>query len=425
MFVRPVLFADIMRQAPNKAEGAHRVLKTIREGIRKHSDTVGKEGFAPEAVSIKNLGIVLDVIDPYDLQGSYEALEARCGTLDPNKVHEESIFHEANPGLMTNAFQVITGELLGASVMAGYKDDTGFIGDELCTVVQTTRRNTKVPGVSALGGPLEVHEGHPYPETVFDEKYVSTKETKKGRIVSLTQESVLFDQTGMLALACRDLGYWVRQERERTIVRGVQDADSGSGVYVYRPSGVETALYNTDGSLKNYIGVGNTTDSSFNTAVPLVDWTDIDTVRLYRATAVKDDRIDGTPLPIAGLNSPRNILLVPEGKRSTADYIHGATSQVKVTDTAANETNFGNPTRNVFGKVLSSPFVDEVDAANYYLGDFKKQFIWSEVWPVQTFIQGNNSEAAFERDTGLRVKVRYFGALVARDTKYVTCVDGL
>lgn len=61
---------------------------------------------------------------------------------------------------------------------------------------------------------------------------------------------------------------------------------------------------------------------------------------------------------------------------------------------------------------------------DWYLGDFKKQFVWTEIWPVQTFLQQSDSEAAFDRDVVLRVKVRYFGGVSAVDTAFVTKVDG-
>jgi hypothetical protein len=50
--------------------------------------------------------------------------------------------------------------------------------------------------------------------------------------------------------------------------------------------------------------------------------------------------------------------------------------------------------------------------------------VWTEIWPVQTFLQKNDSEAAFERDVVLRVKARYFGGISAVDTVFVTKVDG-
>ena len=91
-----------------------------------------------------------------------------------------------------------------------------------------------------------------------------------------------------------------------------------------------------------------------------------------------------------------------------------------------NETRFANPVHGMLD-VLSSPFIDEQggeSANDWYMGDFKRQFIWTEIWPVQTFLQRAESEAAFDRDVVLRVKVRYFGGISAVDTVFVTKVDG-
>lgn len=407
--------AELMRQSPNKAEGCKRVLAIIRHGLK-------EKKFTPESVSLKGLGLGLGAIDAFDMEGSLRRCAAEARSTE--KFHPESFFSESNPGLLSNAFQTITAELVNFAIIEGYNNTSNFIGDQLVTVVPVSLRSTKIPGVTSLGGPSEVAEGHPYPETAFEDKYVTTKESKKGRILSLSEEAILFDQTGMIMMKARESGFEIRQERERVIVRGVQDAD-GSANYVYRPSGTGTSLYPVAGTNMNYIGASNTVQGSpFASAVTLEDWTDIDLVLTYRALHVKDDRIDGTKRPIAGLSGPDCILLVPEKLRSRAYYIANATEVQKNTNTAVDETRFPNPVKPFIGGALSSPFVDEVNGDNWYYGNFKKQFIWTEIWPLQTFTQGADSEAAFERDTVFRVKARYYGGISARDTRYVTMVDG-
>lgn len=217
------------------------------------------------------------------------------------------------------------------------------------------------------------------------------------------------------------LGYYLRQERERTIVRAVTDADAAAGRFVYRPSGAGQALYPSSGSNRNYIGEGNTTSTDFAAAIPLIDWTDIEKVLHYRATQIKDDRIDGDQRPIV---APARQVLVPESLRGTARSIVNSTDVQVTTDDG--QTLVANPVHNML-EVLSSPFIDEqggTAASNWYLGDFRKQFIWTEIWPVQTFLQRSESSAAFERDVVLRVKARYYGGVSAVDTVFVTKVSG-
>lgn len=392
--------------------------------LRPLIDSLGPEGFYHKVCQLLNeRKLTVDDFSYHELAEATGVLPElrRVREFTPHTTHVPTLLRESSPGVGTNLFQVVTGELLGRKVIEGYEDDSGFIGDKLVTVIPSRYRNQKLAGFKALAGPTEVPEGHPYEESTFEEKYVATDETKQGRILSINEELIAFDQTGEINRRALALGYYLRQERERTIVRAVTDADYASGKFVYRPNGTGQQLYKANGSNRNWIGSGNTTSTSFNAAVPLVDWTDIDFALRYRATEVKDDRIDGTARPIV---MPVKQLLVPESLRGSALSIINST-EINTTN-GDNEARVANPVHNLV-EVLSSPFIDEQggQAVNdWYLGDFKRQFVWTEIWPVQTFLQRNDSQAAFDRDVVLRVKVRYFGGLSATDTVFVTKVDG-
>ncbi len=156
-------------------------------------------------------------------------------------------------------------------------------------------------------------------------------------------------------------------------------------------------------------------------AVPLTDWQDIEQILHFRATQVKDDRIDGDQRPIV---APARQVLVPEKLRGTARSIVHST-EIRVSSDNG-DMRFANPLHGTL-EVLSSPFIDEQGGSatsDWYLGDFRRQFIWTEIWPVQTFLQRSESEAAFERDVVLRVKARYYGGVSAVDTVFVTKVAG-
>jgi hypothetical protein len=394
-------------------------------------ETHGSAGFYHKIVELLNE----KKLTPDDF--SYYELADACGVLPRLRSLPESTPHleralsspdavthlleASNPGVSSHLFQVVTGELIGRKVIEGYEDDAGFVGDALVTVIPSRLRNSRIAGFRALAGPTEVSEGHPYEESTFEEKFVTSQESKQGRILSINEELIAFDQTGEIHRRAMALGYYLRQERERTIVRAVTDADAAAGRYVYRPSGNGQSLYAADGSNRNYIGTGNTTSPDFDSPVPLADWTDIEEVLHYRATEVKDDRIDGDQRPIV---VPARQLLVPERLRGTArSIVHSTEVQVSSEE---GETRFANPVHNML-EVLSSPFIDEQggSAANdWFLGDFRRQFIWTEIWPVQTFLQRSESSAAFERDVVLRVKARYYGGISAVDTVFVTKVVG-
>ncbi|WP_437227459.1 hypothetical protein SH661x_000360 [Planctomicrobium sp. SH661] len=390
----------------------------------------GPAGFYHQVVELLNE----KKLTPDDF--SYYELADACGVLPRLRTLQQSsvfdrplstpdamshLLQESNPGVGTHLFQVVTGELIGRKVIEGYEDDAGFIGDRLVTVIPSRFRNTKIAGFRALAGPTEVAEGHSYEESTFEEKFVTSQESKQGRILSINEELIAFDQTGEIHRRAMALGYYLRQERERTIVRAVTDADASSGKYVYRPSGTGQALYASNGSNRNYVGSGNTTSTSFNAAIALVDWTDIEQVLHYRATEVRDDRIDGQQRPIV---APARQILVSEKLRGTARSIVQSTEIQLSSD--AGDARVANPVHNLL-EVLSSPFIDEQGGSavtTWYLGDFRRQFLWTEIWPVQTFLQRSEGSSAFDRDVVLRVKARYFGGVSAVDTAFVTRVAG-
>lgn len=400
---------------------------SIKSLIESH----GAAGFYHKVVELLNE----QKLTPDDF--SYQELAAACGVLSQLRSLRESsraidhvldspsaishLLQESNPGVNSSLFQVITGELIGRKVIEGYQDESGFIGDQLVTVIPSSVRNSRMAGFRALAGPTEVPEGHPYEESTFEEKFVTSLESKQGRILSINEELIAFDQTGEINRRAMALGFFLRQERERTIVRAVTDADATSGKYVYRPSGTGQTLYAANGSNRNFIGSSNTTSTDFAAAIPLVDWTDVEEALSYRATEVRDDRIDGEQRPIV---VPARQILVPEALRGTARSIVNST-EVNVTS-AEGETRMANPVHNML-QVLSSPFIDEQGGtarSDWYIGDFKRQFVWTEIWPVQTFLQRSESSAAFDRDVVLRVKARYYGGLSAVDTVFVTKVSG-
>lgn len=387
-------------------------------------ESLGAEGFYHKLCSLLNeKQLSVDDFSYYELAEACDVLPTlrRVREMNSSGLPVSALLRESNPGVNANLFQVVTGELIGRKVIEGYEDKSGFIGDKLVTVMPSRLRNAKIAGFRALSGPAEVSEGHSYEESTFGEKYVTTQESKQGRILSINEELIAFDQTGEINRRAMAMGFYLRQERERTIVRAVTDADAGTGRYVYRPDGVGEPLYAADGSNRNWIGDGNTTSPDFAVVSPLTDWNDIESALNYRATEVKDDRIDGTARPIM---VPAKQLLVPERLRGTARSIIHSTEVTVTNDTQ--ETRFANPVANMV-EVLSSPFIDEQGGAalqDWYLGDFRRQFVWTEIWPVQTFLQRSDSEAAFDRDVVLRVKVRYYGGVSAVDTVFVTKVDG-
>jgi len=294
----------------------------------------------------------------------------------------------------STSFTTATSNIIQQAVIQGYHID-GLIGDQLVTRMPSTLKSERISGFTEAMSPKTVNEGMPYEEASFTDKYVTTETAKKGRIISLTEEAIVHDQTGQMVMRARRIGETTAQERELTILTGVTGEDAN----VYKPSGTAETLYHS-------------TNNNLLTSTALADFSSIDAVLEYHAANVTDDRQGGDPQPI--LWNP-NIILVNTKKRSVARRIVNAT-EIRQTSNTNNLTVSANPNNNY--TVLSSSLVPGTNT-NWYLGDFKRQFIWQEIFPLETFAQTANSESAFERDVISRFKVRYYGGIAAIDERYV------
>lgn len=371
----------------------------------------GVKKLAPEKVSIRALW-----------EGLVGPVHA---TLGPSRVVDGLNFMEIQEQIDSTAFPSATGVLIAAKVIEAY-ENVPRIGDMLVTPMPSRLKSERIVGFTALEGAQEVPEAMPYQDSSFTEKYVTTETAKKGRLLSITEEAIYFDQTGQIMMRAGRIGEATAQEREKTILSGIVDVGSAAAGYkdVYRPSGTAGTLYLA----------GNT--NLLATATPLVDWTDIDETLQYHATNVRDDRaIAAEREPILWMP---NTLLVARRLLGTASRILSATehrSQPGATD-ASNVLISGNPLQSVLPglRVLSSPLIDFFstvtgsrydDARDWFLGDFAKDFIWQEIWPLQTFRAPAMNEDQFNRDVIARFKVRYYGGVAAIDTKHVVKVNAV
>lgn len=323
-------------------------------------------------------------------------------------------------------FPSATGVLIANKVIEAY-DAPGYIGDQLVTVMPSRLKTERIVGFTSLEGPMEVGEGMPYPESGFSEKYVTTDTAKKGRILEITEEAIYFDQTGQILMRAARLGEQTRLEREEIILSGVIDAGGAAGVGaykpVYRPSGTAAALYSS----------GNLNLQSTQTT--LQNWTDLDEILRYHAENIRDDRaVSGERRPIVWM--PRVLLTSRKFAATATRILSTASVMAQAAGTDATNREYGeSPVNQLLPglKALSSPLIDYIagvsgsqysDSADWFLGDFARQFIWQEIWPIQTFRAMQNDEAQFRRDIVARFKVRYYGGIAAIDHRYVVKVNG-
>ena len=349
----------------------------------------------------------------FSIRALWEALVGPCestlGFVQDQMGYVEMPLREE---VTSGAFPSAVGQLINARVIQGYEDNAGFIGSELVEVVPSKLRGERFVGFTTLQGPKVVEEGETYQDSSFAEKFVGSRETKRGRILSISEEAIHFDQTGQILSRAQNLGQAMLQDREFRIVRGVIDADSGEALYA--PGGTAEQLYST----------GN--NNLLTTNTPLVDWTDIQEAMAHHALNTTDDRQADDALaaqPIVWM--PRIIL--------TAMELQGTVLRiVNATETRHNNTIAGN-TAQVLApglRSLSSPIIDQAtdgdqwdDASDWLIGDFKRQFAYKEIWPIQTFRAPAQNEEQFERDIVARFKVREYGDIIAVDERFVVKVN--
>lgn len=358
-------------------------------------DDKGHTELQPEDISLRELWEALIGPVSETLENAHGRLFSRGSQIVPMGVRESE-----GSALLTAAFTDITGVLLASKMIAGY-NMPGYIGDLLFDTVPSKLLEERYAGFTALEKPFEVREGAPYKESGFIDKYATSYALKKGRLLNITEECIYFDRTGQLLKRAMDLGEKARLEREEVMIDCVTDRFAGAGTFIFRPRGVGEALYRL---------VGTATSPAVNQIAgnALVDWTDIDNV-LQIFAAMNDE--NGDPIVVF----PK-ILLVPSALLMIAKRIVGATELRTVGTTAIETAVWANPMTGY--QVASTPLMDRISTTAWYLGDFKKQFVWQQVWPLQV-LRTTLDEEKHLRDIVFSLKVRYFGGAAAIDDKYV------
>ena len=192
-----------------ESKGAQGAQEVIREGLK-------QKKFQPEHFSLQ------------------EIWEATCGPV--SQIQEQ---------VVADSFPKITGELINAKIIAGY-DSVAMIGDQLCTTVPSKLKTETVAGFTDAEVPDFIPEAGEYNDSTVTEIYVTMRNKKYGKLISITEEMILFDQSGQVMTRAQRIGEKAAQYREKTIVEGVQDINSS----VWNPSGVATAFYSaTNGNL--------------------------------------------------------------------------------------------------------------------------------------------------------------------------------
>lgn len=301
------------------------------------------------------------------------------------------VLHEA---VSSKQFPIIMGSLLSRVMIEAYKN-RALVGDMLTTKFKSNIAEEKIPGMTIKSKLRNIKELEKYPHTGdIAEKYVTISHEKYGEILDISEEAIKFDRTGLILMAARDYADGLAELREELILNAIQDL---SGYYPWYPSGTRATMYST-----------GTTDPHFcsnQITNKLADFTDLDAAKVLFAKVENDEGKVISVIP--------KILLVPIALDTMAKRLVGNSVMV-----GAANAEF-NPFKNAY-TVISSPYLDTNSAIIWYVGDFKKQFLWKEITPFQVLTRTDkNNEGAWTQDIAASFKIRFDGACGARDFRYV------
>lgn len=309
----------------------------------------------------------------------------------------------------TTGFSVITSELISKKVMDAYQDQPKVL-DELTTPFDSKVLVDRVPGTYLAGSLDDVAEGMGYSQDLdVKDKYVQIEGAKRGKIINVTEEAILFDQTGTVMMRAANLGKLGAIDRDRRGIYTIMDiVVNGVNYYAWYPAGTRTAIWANAG------GAG--TQHVYDNLIVdvLADFTDLDAANVLLGT-IKDDNGDNIAV-IA------NVLLVPRALETTAKRLILNSSMP-----GGANSNEINPFYNSV-KVIPTPIIDgsgdTVATTNWWWGDFKSQFVEKRVYPMQVLRQAENSDAMFEKDIIARYKVREYSQVGAVDYRFVVKSTG-
>ena len=306
---------------------------------------------------------------------------------------EDFSIKELHEAVDTTSFPVIIGTLISKKIIDGFVAGKK-VGDLLTTTFTSSLEIDKITGVYEEGTMKKVKQGMNYEHTSdIKEKWVQIEGAKFGKILDITEETIRFDKTGQILKKAGEIGEGAAEFREKQILNTIQDV---TGYKAYYPAGIQTALFSG--------GHGNTITNK------LEDHTDLDAA-FVKLGGMK--RENGDPIVV----NP-NTILVP-----VALYT-AAASLFKSTVIVGGANSQPNPFAGRFNPI-DSPYLDAQSTTAWYLGNFKKAYLWKEIFPLQVQTRKDTkNDAAWEKDIMAQYKVRYYGTCGAQDYRYVIKSDG-
>lgn len=322
------------------------------------------------------------------------------------------VFKEAGP-VMTTSFQNISQQFLAGTFMEAY-DIPERPFTRLIPTVGTKRKYERIAGVTHVGDENDVvEEGKSYPLVGVAEDWVDTPEVKKrGSMVQITKETIIFDETGKVVDHCSFLGEWLGVNQEKRAIDCLIDGNTTAHRYNWQ--GTVYASY-VDSPWDNLVASN-----------ALADYTDLDAA--FLALSAIEDPATGEPQNVSmkhlvvpmGLVNTAYHAISPMVKATTPGY---ATSGVPVQTEIGNPllAKIGGPPQVLFSQLLNKRLAAaSIATTAWFTGDITKYAEYREVWPISFTTYGEMGQLNFQQDIVWQGKASGMGAYRVKQPRAMT-----
>lgn len=380
------------------------------------------------------------VIEAYhDNPDKFDAQEKQLSWTDD----AAEILREAGEGVDLSAFSAITGQIAFNTIGKGW-NNAEFVGDQLFAPYPTQFSGEKIPWLSnvfgATPGDGDIHPQMPYPETTLGPRWINTPRVfKKGGILSLSLEFILFDRTGQAQAAetLEKLGKGIRYQKEYMQLRVFMGYNptgplttNASGQYAYNLNGVAYGPYLTAGA--NYVNAQGST--------PLTDYTSVNNSLYLRSKILDPDTgrpiVYGPPddlfvMPFAMMNAKR--ILTATGTQTIFPGYSAASpaapGNVKIEGGNPVDWKINLMTSPIAYQILLQATIDPAGNAGavtstkanayWFSGQFKEALRYAEIFAFRTEQAAPQNIRQFEQDMQVRVKCSEMGVPFWYDPRFV------
>jgi hypothetical protein len=258
--------------------------------------------------------------------------------------------------------------------------------------------------------------GQDYPLVGAGEDWVEIREQEMGRRIEILQKAIDQNEAPDIVRRIDALGKFMGNWVEKITISRVCDqygsAGSASEPYVYRPKGTGTTLYNeTDNNPGTRAPSGTAIGSN-----QFVDYTDLDAAEAFLSNMLDEN---GEKI---GVDWANVIVLVPNALKGAMFRALNSEYMPNVASTSINTTtlNHWGPKGIYNGvRMLSSTKLDAISTVNWFIGNFKAQFIRKWAKRMEYVTLGENTESYLKRGVAFQARIAWNMDVGATDYVFV------